>query len=287
MAEIEFAEVVSVELTEKDGAKWIAVTEGRDVVTINESEAKEDWEEGQKVQVLIYRDRKGNMAATGYLPAIRKGSYGWAKVIKVTDRDGATVDIGSTQSAVVKAEDLPKLRELWPQVGDCLYMTLRTDREGGLYGRLATEEKIEELYVEAPTTVYNSDLEARAYRLLPVGTFLLSAKGMYRIFVHQSERVSEPRLGQEVKVRIIEVKEDGTLNGSMLPRKQERLSDDAETVWRYLQSVGGKMPFGDKSTPEEIQEMFSLSKAAFKRALGKLMKDGKIEQHDGWTISKL
>lgn len=287
MAEIEFAEVVSVELTEKDGAKWIAVTEGRDVVTINESEAKEDWEEGQSVQVLIYRDRKGNMAATGYLPTIRKGTYGWAKVIKVTDRDGATVDIGSTQSAVVKAEDLPKLRELWPQVGDCLYMTLRTDREGGLYGRLATEEKIEELYVEAPTTVYNSDLEARAYRLLPVGTFLLSVKGMYRIFVHQSERVSEPRLGQEVKVRIIEVKEDGTLNGSMLPRKQERLSDDAETVWRYLQSVGGKMPFGDKSTPEEIQEMFSLSKAAFKRALGKLMKDGKVEQQDGWTISKL
>lgn len=287
MAEIEFAEVVSVELTEKDGAKWIAVTEGRDVVTINESEAKEDWEEGQSVQVLIYRDRKGNMAATGYLPTIRKGTYGWAKVIKVTDRDGATVDIGSTQSAVVKAEDLPKLRELWPQVGDCVYMTLRTDREGGLYGRLATEEKIEELYVEAPTTVYNSDLEARAYRLLPVGTFLLSVKGMYRIFVHQSERVSEPRLGQEVKVRVIEVKEDGTLNGSMLPRKQERLSDDAETVWRYLQSVGGKMPFGDKSTPEEIQEMFSLSKAAFKRALGKLMKDGKVEQQDGWTISKL
>lgn len=287
MSEIEFAEVVSVELTEKDGAKWIAVTEGRDVVTINESEAKEDWEEGQSVQVLIYRDRKGNMAATGYLPTIRKGTYGWAKVIKVTDRDGATVDIGSTQSAVVKAEDLPKLRELWPQVGDCVYMTLRTDREGGLYGRLATEEKIEELYVEAPTTVYNSDLEARAYRLLPVGTFLLSVKGMYRIFVHQSERVSEPRLGQEVKVRIIEVKEDGTLNGSMLPRKQERLSDDAETVWRYLQSVGGKMPFGDKSTPEEIQEMFSLSKAAFKRALGKLMKDGKVEQQDGWTISKL
>lgn len=287
MAEIEFAEVLSVELTEKDGSKWIAVTETRDVVVINESEAKDDWEEGQQVQVLIYRDRKGNVAATGYLPTIRKGTYGWAKVVKVTDRDGATVDIGSTQSAVVKAEDLPKLRELWPQVGDCLFMTLRTDREGGLYGRLATEEKIEELYVEAPTTVYNSDLEARAYRLLPIGTFLLSVKGMYRIFVHQSEREKEPRLGEEIKVRIIEVKEDGTLNGSMLPRKQERLSDDAETIWRYLQSVGGKMPFGDKSTPEEIKEMFSLSKAAFKRALGKLMKDGKVEQQDGWTISKM
>lgn len=287
MAELEIAAVVKVTLLEKEGSKWVAVTADKDPVVINESEAPAEWEEGQEVSVFTYRDRKGNTVASGHIPAIRKGTYGWAKVIKVTDRDGATVDIGGSQAAVVKAEDLPKLRELWPQPGDCLFMTLRTDREGSLLGRLATEEKIEELYVEAPSTVYNSDIQARAYRLLPVGTFLLSAKGMYRIFVHQSERLEEPRLGEEVKVRIIEVKEDGTLNGSLLPRKQERLSDDAETIWRYLQSVGGKMPFGDKSTPDEIQEMFSMSKASFKRALGKLMKDGKIEQQDGWTLSKL
>lgn len=287
MAEIEMADVIQVTLVEKDGSKWIAVTEHKDPLMINESEAHEEWEEGQEVSVLTYRDRKGNMMGTGHLPSIRKGTYGWAKVIKVSDHDGATVDIGSTQSAVVKPDDLPKVRELWPKPGDCLYMTLRTDREGDLYGRLATEEKVEELYVEAPTTVYNTDLHARAYRLLPVGSFFLTVKGNYRIFVHESEREHEPRLGEEVKIRVIEVKEDGTLNGSLLPRKQERLADDAETIWRYLQSVGGKMPFSDKSTPDEIKEMFSLSKASFKRALGKLMKDGKIEQKDGWTISNL
>lgn len=287
MATIEIASVIKVELIENEGSKWIAVTADKDPIVINASEALEEWEVGQEVSIFLYRDRKGNTMGTGHLPSIRKGAYGWAKVVKVTDRDGATVDIGSTQSAIVKGEDLPKLRELWPEAGDWLYMTLRTDREGGLYGRLATEEKIEELYVEAPTTVYNSDIQARAYRLLPVGTFLLSTKGLYRIFVHQTERLHEPRLGEEVKVRIIEVKEDGTLNGSLLPRKQERLQDDAESIWRYLQSVGGKMPFGDKSNPEEIQEMFSLSKASFKRAIGKLMKDGKVEQQDGWTISKL
>ena len=43
------------------------------------------------------------------------------------------------------------------------------------------------------------------------------------------------------------------------------------------------MPFGDKSSPDEIQEMFHMSKAAFKRALGTLMKAGKIKQQDGWT----
>ena len=51
----------------------------------------------------------------------------------------------------------------------------------------------------------------------------------------------------------------------------------------YLESVGGKMPFGDKSTPEEISEMFNMSKGSFKRALGTLMKARKITQKDGWT----
>ena len=46
------------------------------------------------------------------------------------------------------------------------------------------------------------------------------------------------------------------------------------------------MPFTDKSTPDEIKEMFNLSKASFKRALGKLMKEGRIEQSDGWTLLK-
>ncbi|MER1999917.1 MAG: DNA-binding protein, partial [Lysinibacillus sp.] len=59
--------------------------------------------------------------------------------------------------------------------------------------------------------------------------------------------------------------------------------EDAEKIFAYLDSVGGKMPFGDKSTPEEVQEMFGMSKGAFKRALGTLYKARKIKQENGWT----
>lgn len=119
--------------------------------------------------------------------------------------------------------------------------------------------------------------------MLPIGTFLLGVEVPYRIFVHESERSTEPRLGQDVVVRIIDVKDDGSMNGSLLPRKHERLSNDAQQILNYIQDVGGKMPFGDKSSPEEIQEMFNMSKGAFKRALGTLMKAGKVKQQDGWT----
>lgn len=286
LAELESGEIVKLKVEEKEGSKWILTHKGEEI-SLNASEAPEDLQVDDKVEVFLFVDRRGNLSATTQLPHIKKGTYGWARVIKVTDKEGAFVDIGTSKEVQVKAEDLPKVKELWPVIGDHLYMTLRTDKEGELFGRLATEDRVEELYIDAPTTLLNKNVQARAYRLLPVGSFLLSVPENYRIFVHQSERVEEPRLGQDLTVRVIDTKEDGSLNGSLLPRKHERLGDDAESIFRYLNDVGGRMPFTDKSTPEEIQEMFTMSKAAFKRALGKLMKEGKIVQNEGWTEVKM
>lgn len=279
-------EIVKLQVKEQDGSKWILTYDGMDI-PLNASEAPEGVEVGGTIEAFLFVDRRGNLSATTQLPSIQKGTYGWARVIKVVDRDGVFVDIGTSKEVQVKEDDLPKIKELWPAVGDHLYMTLRTDKDGELFGRLATEDRVEELYIDAPTTLFNQNLQARAYRLLPVGTFLLSVPENYRIFVHESERFNEPRLGEDLTVRVIDVKEDGSLNGSLLPRRHERLGDDAESLFRYLNDVGGKMPFTDKSSPDEIQEMFSMSKAAFKRALGKLMKDKKIVQEDGWTQLKM
>lgn len=286
MTELASGEIVKLRVKSQEGSKWILVDKELEI-PLNASEAPENIQINDMIEVFLFVDRRGSLSATTQLPAIQKGTYGWARVIKVSEKEGAFVDIGTSKEVQVKAEDLPKIKELWPVNGDHLYMTLRTDKDGELFGRLATEDRVEELYIDAPTTLFNQNLQARPYRLLPIGTFLLSVPENYRIFVHQSERVEEPRLGQDLTVRVIDTKEDGSLNGSLLPRKHERLEDDAESIFRYLNDVGGKMPFTDKSTPEEIQEMFSMSKAAFKRALGKLMKAGKIIQKDGWTEVKM
>lgn len=285
MSELVSGDIVELQVKKKDESKWI-LSNGEIEIPINSSEAPEEVQEGDTIKVFLFMDRRGNLSATAALPQITKDTFGWARVIKTDDRDGVSVDIGSSREVMVKGTDLPLIKSLWPKIGDHLYMSLRTDYKGNLFGRLATEDKVAESFVEAPTSVFNENLKARAYRLLPVGSFFISTPQGYRVFVHHSEQVAEPRLGEEVEIRVIGVKEDGSLNGSMLPRKQERLGDDAETVYRYIQQAGGKMPFTDKSSPDEIFEMFNLSKAAFKRALGKLMKEGKVEQKDGWTIVK-
>lgn len=285
MSELVSGDIVELQVKKKDESKWI-LSNGEIEIPINSSEAPEEVQEGDTIKVFLFMDRRGNLSATAALPQITKDTFGWARVIKTDDRDGVSVDIGSSREVMVKGTDLPLIKSLWPKIGDHLYMSLRTDYKGNLFGRLATEDKVAESFVEAPTSVFNENLKARAYRLLPVGSFFISTPQGYRVFVHHTEQLAEPRLGEEVEVRVIGVKDDGSLNGSMLPRKQERLGDDAETVYRYIQQAGGKMPFTDKSSPDEIFEMFNLSKAAFKRALGKLMKEGRVEQKDGWTIVK-
>lgn len=282
MTEILSGEIIGVEVKEQQTSKWIVSSNDQDF-SINFSEAPENLQVGDKLNVFTYLDRRGTLAATTLIPHVTKEQYGWARVIKQTPREGVLLDIGTSKEVSVTWEDLPKVKELWPEPGDQLYIALRTDKKGEFFGRLVTEDKVMERFTIASEDAFNRDIKARAYRLLPIGSFFLSVEEGYRIFVHHTEQKAEPRLGEEVSVRIIEVKDDGTLNGSMLPRKQERLGDDAEMLVAYMQEVGGKMPFTDKSTPDEIFEMFQISKASFKRALGKLMKERKIKQEDGWT----
>lgn len=283
MNELKSGYTANLEVIAQEGSRWV-LKGNEEELMMNISDAEEDVQIGDQVNVFLYANRRGELTATMKMPNMVCETYGWAKVIRVDESEGVYVDIGSSFEVLVNRNDMPQVRSLWPKPADELYMTLRTDLGGNIFGRLATEERVMDgVFTPGDDTLNNKNLKARAYRLLPVGSFLLTVPENHRVFVHQSEQEREPRLGQEVDVRVIKVHENGTLNGSMLPRVEERMSGDAEEVYKYLKEVGGRMPFTDKSSPDEILEMFDMSKGAFKRALGRLMKERKIIQEDGWT----
>lgn len=283
MTQLQSGSLAELKVLRMEGSRWVLDADDQDVY-LNVSDAP-DLQPGDKAKVFLYMNRRGELTATAQLPAVTADTYGWAKVIRLDREEGAYVDIGSSIEVLVNRHDFPRVKTLWPQPGDQLYMTLRSDPGGNLFGRLITEERVQELFTIADEDLSNQNLKGRAYRLLPVGSFFLT-EDLLRIFVHETERRQEPRLGEEVDLRVIGVRDDGTLNGSLLPRKQERQQTDAEQILSYLEEAQGKMPFTDRSTPEEIGEMFQMSKGAFKRALGKLMKEGRIVQQDGWTMLK-
>lgn len=240
-------------------------------------------EAGAFVDVFLYNDRQGKLVATMQQPKMVIGSYELAEVKDVIPNLGVFVDIGMAEEVLVSMDELPLYQKAWPLPGDQLYVTLDTDKKGRLLAVPATEKVFNDLYGFATEVELNDAVVGRAIRVDREGTVILTDEN-YRGFIHHTEREKEPRLGEQVTGRVIEVKEDGTLNVSLMPLKHERMSDDAEKILTFLEKAeDGSMPFGDRSDPEKIRATFGMSKSAFKRALGRLMKERKIEQQDGKT----
>lgn len=274
---IEFLEVTGLQ-----GSTYMLKGPNGEQVKLNQSEVNEEDElqVGEEYSFFIYPNRSGELFATQNMPDITKDKYDFAKVLKV-DRDSARVDVGLPREVLIPWEDLPKVKTLWPEAGDKLLVTLRIDRENQMFARLASEGIVDNMYTPVhDDSKQNEMLEARPYRVLRVGSFLLSTEG-YKVFVHESERKAEPRLGELVKVRIIGHNEQGELNGSFLPLAHERLDDDGQVIFDLLVEYDGELPFWDKSSPEAIKEVFNMSKGSFKRAIGHLYKQKIINIETG------
>ena len=271
-----------------EGSTLYFKTEDNEIIRMNKSLQKEEYEIGQDVPAFIYPNTRGELFASPVIPKITRDKFDFVPVSEIT-YDGVYIDIDAPKDFLIPYEDLPKLKKVWPKPGDKVMATLRVESDNQIYGRLITETEAREMSQpfdeEAFKLHRNTWLDARPYRLLKVGSFLITNDG-YKVFVHESERQEEPRLGEEVKVRVIGFNEHNEMNGSFIEKAYKKIDTDAEEIYEYLLMNGGSMVYNDKSSPEDIKEIFNISKASFKRALGGLMKEGKITQDKEGTYIK-
>lgn len=261
------------------------LTDGEEDVLLHQNEVHREVNEGDEIEVFLYVDAEGRPAASTIIPEVAVGRYAWVKVADVNPEIGVFLNIGLQKDILLGADDLPLHKNVWPKPGDLLYITLRVNRNHLLYAKLANDKAIQEISVKATRKEFNKNVQGHIYRTAKVGSWIYTIEG-FKGFIHESQRKQEPRLGEKVEGRIIDIKEDGTINVSLLARKQDAQDLDAAKIYEYLMSRNGAMPYTDKSMPEDIMERFDMSKAAFKRALGKLIKEGKVYQEGSWTYAK-
>lgn len=284
MSELQAGQVYTLHV-EREAPFGYFLSDGKTDVLLHKNEVIEGFDAKEPQKVFLYTDHQGRLAATMTIPEVQIGTYGWVDVVEVKRRYGVFVSIGINKDILVSNDDLPEALEHWPAIGDRLFCTLKVDKKGRLFADMATLEKIEETSVPAAQEDFNKNITGTVYRLLTVGASIITDEGFIG-FNHETERKGDVRLGERVEGRIIKVKDDGTVNLSLIKRSHEALDDDAQTVLAYLESRGGAMPYWDKSGPDLIQKRFNMSKAAFKRAIGRLMKEGKVYQEEGWTYIK-
>lgn len=234
---------------------------------------------GEKYQSFLYYDHKKRLCATLLTPKVTVFDCGFGTVRTVT-HFGVFVDIGINKDILLSSDDLPKQRQLWSKEGDLVFGYLVNDSSGLLF-ELGSREDLEEIKKSAPKELKGFKSKGRVIRIVDEGVNIYTDEG-YLGFIHKSQIETPLRLGQEVMGRVINVKDNGEINVSLLPQKEIAIKDDKKIILDYLMKHGGKMPLGDESTPEEIKQVLNISKARFKRALGALLKQDKIYQ----SISK-
>lgn len=249
-----------------------------DDILLHKLQQTSEVKEGDKVKVYLYLDPNKRLTASMKLPKMREGQLGYVKVISVT-RDGGFVDIGAERGVFLPYSQMRG--HVSPN--QLVWVKLYRDKSGRPAVTMRVEDDMQKASKPAEGLKIGDKVTGTVYNILPDGFFIFTNQ-RFIAFIHRSE-VPGGRLdfGQEVTCRVTFIREDGRLNCSMRLQKENALVADADEIYNFLVKRGGKMPYCDSTPLEIIKQKFGISKAAFKRALGHLMKQGKIRQDDGWT----
>lgn len=246
---------------------------------------------GDHLEVFLYSDHKGRIAATLDKPKIILGEIDFLEVKDYQAKMGFFLDNGLSKQVLLPIADLPEDKSIWPEEDDLLLVKLVHDKQERLLATLVkSDEEITE-YLSEKSPAKNIELKKNQFidgiviLHLSEGAKILLDNNQIG-FIHRNEQLQELRLGQRVRVRITYTRQDGKINLSMKQLKNESRLSDADKILAVLKERDGAMPYWDKTPPDIIMEKFGISKAAFKRALGKLMKDEEIYQENGWTYLK-
>ena len=235
---------------------------------------------GEEVSVFLYLDPKRRLTASMRVPKMKEGQIARLKVINVS-KDGAFLDVGAERGIFMPYAGMRGR----PQIGEVVWAKLYTDKSGRLAVTMEVEDEMRRASKPADAVSLGTQVTGAIYNYTDQGAFMFSDE-RYIVFIDNKEMAERPRVGEVVTARVTYVRKDGRLNASLREIKEKALFSDADKIMELLQNRNGRMPYSDSTSPEVIRDKFQISKAAFKRALGHLIKTGLIEERDGWTYLK-
>ena len=251
-----------------------------DDILLHKTQQTSDVQIGDMVKVFLYLDPKHRLTASMRVPKLKEGQIARMRVINVS-KDGAFLDVGAERGIFMPYAGMRgKL-----QIGEVVWAKLYTDKSGRLAVTMKVEDEMRRASVRAENVRVGQKVKGSVYNIPDRGAFMLTNE-RYIVFIANKEMVEKPRVGQELEARVTYIRPDGRLNASLREAKEKARISDSDKVLMFLQSNDGRMPYSDSSSPELIKGKFKISKAAFKRAIGRLYKDGLIEMRDGWTYLK-
>ena len=239
-----------------------------DCVLLPKKQVPQNAKIGDEVEVFVYRDSKDREIATTNMPKLQLGELAVLQVAQVNNIGGFMYWGLEKDLLLPYSEQVVKV-----QKGEKYLVGLYIDKSDRL---CATMKVYDFLRTDSP---YKKDDKVSGIiydRSDEFGMFV-AVDNQFSARIPKKECNGRLRVGDMIDARVTAVKEDGKLDLSVRDKIPEQMDKDAEQILQGIKNHGGKLPFTDKADPEVIKEEFGMSKAAFKRAVGRLLKQKKIE----------
>lgn len=222
---------------------------------------------GDKVRVFIYKDSSDRLIATTGTPKLQVGETALLEVKDVAPI-GAFLDMGLEKDLL-----LPFKEQTHPvKKGERCLVTLYVDKSRRL---AATMRVYSHMSSQSP---YKAEdwVTGTIYEINETIGAFVAVDHKYYGLIPKRELYGKYREGDSVHARVTRVREDGKLDLCVREPAHVQMGSDADMVFKIIEEFDGVLPFNDRADPEVIMREFKMSKNAFKRAVGRLLKEGKI-----------
>lgn len=237
-------------------------------VLLPAKQVPEDADIGSEIEVFIYRDSDDRLIATTKEPKIMLSDVRMLRV-KEVGRIGAFMDWGLEKDVLLPFKQ--QTRKV--KAGDDVLCALYIDKTG----RLCVTMNVYEYLRDNSPYVKDDKVIGTVYEMSDNFGAFVAVDDIYSGLIPKKELYGDVKIGDSVSARVVSVREDGRLNLSLREKAYLQMDTDAEKLLSMMDKNGGKLSFSDKASPEVIRKNTGMSKNEFKRAVGRLLKEGKIE----------
>ncbi len=237
-------------------------------VLLPRKQVPEGTETGDKLDVFIYKDSSDRLIATTAQARLQVGETAVLKV-KEVGKIGAFLDMGLEKDLLLPFKE--QTRRV--RAGEECLVALYVDKSM----RLAATMKVYPYMSNESPYKKDDKVTGTVYEINEnLGAFV-AVDNKYYGLIPDKELYGDIHEGDQVEARVLKVREDGKLDLSPREKAYVQMDADSKLVLKVIDEYEGVLPFNDKVSPEIIKREFHLSKNAFKRAVGRLLKEGKIK----------
>ena len=244
-----------------------------DDILLHKNQQTSEVKVGDVAEVFLYLNPQKKLTASMRIPKMKVGQIARLKVVNKS-AEGIFLDVGAERGIFMPfAEQIGR-----PAVGDIVWAKLYIDKSGRLATSMKVSDEIRRASQPAKNVKRGDKIKGSIYNITESGAFMFSDE-KFIVFITQKEIPRPLKCGEIVEARVTFVREDGRLNASLIRQKEFARHDDAEKILKFLRE-NKNATLSDKTDPKKIYSLFHISKAAFKRGIGHLLKKNLIEKNE-------